>query len=164
MNRASTLQRLAGLAAVALLAAVAPACNDADDPGTAEAVILVTSVTTAGLSVSSGLDTTASIGYTLNPRNAGATTFYHDITLTSYTVEFAPAVVAPMSGVISTGFCPAGGGEGEGGACIVDLVLVPNGSKPGAGTTVVATVDIHGKDLNDNPVDFEATIPLVFTP
>jgi len=156
MNRASTLQRLAGLAAVALLAAVAPACNDADDPGTAEAVILVTSVTTGGLSVSSAVDTTASIGYTLNPRNAAATTFYHDITLTSYTVEFAPAVVAPMSGVLGTAYCS--------GACIVDLVLVPNGSKPGAGTTVVATVDIHGKDLNDNPVDFEATIPLTFAP
>jgi hypothetical protein len=156
MNRASTLQRLAGLAAVALLAAVAPACNDADDPGQAESVILVTSVTTGGLSVSSAVDTTASIGYTLNPRSTAATTFYHDITLTSYTVEFSPAVVAPMSGVLGTAYCS--------GSCFVDLVLVPNGSKPGAGTVVVANVDVHGKDLNDNPVDFEATIPLTFAP
>jgi hypothetical protein len=156
MNRASYLKRLAGLVAVALVAAVAPACNQTDDPGSAEAVVLVTSVSVAGLSVASALDTTASIGYELNPRNTGATTFYHDITLTSYTVAFNPAVVAPMSGVLPTAFCS--------GACTVDLVLVPNGSKPGAGTTVIATVDIDGKDLNDNPVSFSATVPLAFTP
>ena len=156
MNRASQLKRLAGLVAVALVAAVAPACKETDDPGQAEAVVLVTSVSVGGLSVASALDTTASIGYTLNPRNAGATTFYHDITLTSYTVEFNPAVVAPTSGVLATSFCS--------GTCTVDIVLVPNGSKPGAGTTVVATVDIDGKDLNDNPVTFSATIPLAFAP
>ena len=156
MNRASDFKRLAGLLAVALVAAVTPACNDADDPGQAEAVILVTSISTGGLSVAAAVDTTATIGYTLNPRNPGATTFYHDITLTSYTVEFAPAVVAPMSGVLSTAYCS--------GACTVDLVLVPNGSKPGAGTVVVANVDVHGKDLNDNPVNFSATVPLTFAP
>ena len=156
MNRASNLKRLAGLVAVALVAALAPACNQTDDPGSAEAVVLVTAVTPNGLSVSSGTDTTATIDYTLNPRNTGATTFYHDITLTSYTVEFNPAVVAPMSGALATAFCS--------GTCTVDLVLVPNGSKPGAGTTVIATVDVDGKDLNDNPVTFSATVPLTFTP
>lgn len=154
MNRA--LKQLAAIAAVALLLAVAPACNDTDDPGQAEAVILVTSVSTSGLSVASGTDTVADISYSLNARSAGSTTFYHDITLTSYTVEFAPAVVAPMSGILSTAYC--------GGPCTVSLVLVPNGSKPGAGTTVVATVEVDGKDINDNPVNFSATVPLTFTP
>ena len=158
MNRASDLKRLAGIAAVALLAAVAPACNEADDPQKAEAVVLVTSVATSGLSVSSATDTTASIGYMLNPRNETTTGFYHDVTLTSYTVSFNPAVVSPMSGVLSTAYCPLGG------TCTVDLVLVPNGSKPGAGTTVVATVDVDGKDVNNNSVTFSATIPLTFTP
>jgi hypothetical protein len=158
MNRASVSRQLAGLVAVALLAAVATACNDVDDPGQAESVVLVTSVSTAGLSVASATDTTATIGYTLNPRNPGATTFYHDITLTSYTVEFAPAPPAPMSGVLSTAFCQAGG------SCSVDLVLVPNGSKPGFGTTTIATVDVDGRDLNGNPITFSATIPLTFTP
>lgn len=158
MNRVSMLKRLAGIASVALLAAVAPACNSVDDPGQAESVVLVTSVSTGGLSVSAAVDTTASIGYTLNPRNDAATSFYHDITLTKYDVTFSPAVVSPMSGVLSTGYCQAGG------SCTVDLVLVPNGSKPGAGTTVVATVDVDGKDINDNPITFSATIPLTFTP
>ena len=158
MNRAAVLKQLAGLVAVVLLLAVAPACNDVDDPGQAESVVLVTSISASGLSVASGIDTTATIGYTLNPRNAAATTFYHDITLTSYTVEFAPAVVAPMSAALSTAYCIAGG------ACTVDLVLVPNGSKPGAGTTVIANVEVDGKDLNDNPVNFSATVPLTFTP
>ncbi|HKQ96263.1 MAG TPA: hypothetical protein VJV75_00160 [Candidatus Polarisedimenticolia bacterium] len=156
MNR--RLTHIAGLAAVALLLATAPACNDTDDPGQAEAVILVTSISTSGLSVASGTDTVADIGYTLNARSEGSNTFYHDITLTSYTVEFAPAVVAPMSGLIPTAFCPAGG------SCAVSLVLVPNGSKPGAGTTVVATIEVDGKDINDNPVNFTATAPLTFTP
>jgi hypothetical protein len=46
----------------------------------------------------------------------------------------------------------------------VTLTLVPNGSKPGAGTTVIASVDVEGKDVNDNPVNFSATVPLTFLP
>ena len=158
MRHASLTQRLAGAAAAVLVLATVPACNKVDNPTKGESVILVTSVTTAGLSVSSAADTTATVSYTLNPRNDTATTFYHDVTLTSYKVGFNPAVVAPMSGAISTGFCPAGG------SCSVTIVLVPNGSKPGAGTTVIADVDFDGKDVNDNPVTFNAKIPLAFTP
>lgn len=158
MNGTLDLKRLAGLAALALLLAVAPACNEHDDPGQAEAVVLVTGITTAGLSVASAVDTTASLAYTVNPRTDDATGFYHDITLTSYKVSFSPAVVAPMSGAIATGYCPAGG------SCSVVLVLVPNGSKPGAGTTVLATIDVEGHDPNNNPVNFSASVPLTFTP
>jgi hypothetical protein len=158
MSRTVHLKQLAGLAALALVLAVAPACNDNDDPGQAEGVILVTGVSTAGLSVAAAVDTTATLAYTVNPRTSTATGFYNSITLTSYTVSFSPAVVVGGSGAISTGYCPSGG------SCSVVLVLVPNGSKPGAGTTVIATVDVEGRDTNDNPANFSATVPLTFVP
>ena len=161
-----TLTRLAGLLAMSALVAAGVACNEHDDPGQAENVVLVKSITVAGDSVASGTDTTASVEFSLNPRNVGntdnpgfaATTFWHDITLTSYTVSFEPAVIAPVSGPISTGFCLAGS------SCTVDIVLVPSASKPAAGTTVVAHIDFEGRDTNDNPVNFSADAALVFIP
>jgi len=158
MRHVPFFKRLAGAAAAVLVLAAVPACNKVDNPTQGESVVLVTSVSTAGLSVSSATDTTATVDYTLNPRNDTATSFYHDVTLTSYKVSFNPPVVAPMTGAISTGFCPAGG------SCAVTIVLVPNGSKPGAGTTVVAEVDFDGRDVNNNPINFSARIPLAFTP
>ena len=158
MSRELTVNRLAGLAALALMLAVTPACNKTDKPGQAEAVVLVTSITTVGLSVSAAVSTDATLVYTLNPRSDLATTFFHSVTLTSYSVTFSPPVVAPMSGAISTGFCAVGA------TCAVTLTLVPNGSKPGAGTTVIASIDVEGKDVNDNPVNFSATVPLTFIP
>jgi hypothetical protein len=112
----------------------------------------------AGLSVASTASTDATLTYTLNPRNPLATTFFHSVTLTSYSVTFSPPVVAPMSGAISTGYCDIGA------SCAVTLTLVPNGSKPGSGTTVIASVDVEGKDVNDNPVNFSATVPMTFLP
>jgi len=158
MSRDYSVNRLAGLAALALMLAVTPACNKTDKPGQAEAVVLVTSVTPAGLSVAAAGSTDATLEYTLNPRNENATTFFHSVTLTSYSVTFSPPVVAPMSGAISTGFCDMGA------SCAVTLVLVPAGSKPGAGTTVIASIDVEGKDVNDNPVNFSAIVPLTFIP
>ena len=158
MSRTLHRKQLAGLAALALVLAVAPACNNNDDPGQAESVVLVTGVTTAGLSVAAAVDTTATVAYTVNPRTETATGFYNSITLTSYTVSFAPAVVAGGSGPISTGYCPSGG------SCSVVLVLVPDGSKPGAGTVVNATIDFEGRDPNNNPVNFSASVPLAFVP
>jgi hypothetical protein len=158
MSRALTVNRIAGLAALALTLAVTPSCNKTDKPGQAEAVVLVTGISTAGLSVASTADAEATLDYTLNPRNGSATTFFHSVTLTSYSVTFSPPVVAPMSGAISTGFCDMGA------SCAVTLVLVPNGSKPGAGTTVIASIDVEGKDVNDNPVNFEAQVALTFIP
>jgi hypothetical protein len=63
-----------------------------------------------------------------------------------------------MGGPISTGFCPAAG------SCSVVVILVPNGSKPGAGTTVVAHIAFDGRDTNDNPVNFNADVALTFIP
>jgi hypothetical protein len=158
MSRTLSVNRIAGLAALALMLAVTPACNHTDDPGQGEAVILVTSVTTAGLSVASTASTDATLTYTLNPRNALATTFFHSVTLTSYSVSFSPPVVAPTSGAISTGYCDMGA------TCAVTLTLVPNGSKPGAGTAVIASIDVEGKDVNENPVNFSATVAMTFLP
>jgi len=162
MRRDFMNNRLAALAAVALVLAAATGCNEVDDPGQAENVILVTGITTAGTSVAPGSDTTATIEYSLNPRGGSptdpATSFFHDITLTSYSVAFEPAVIAGGTGAISTGYCIAGS------SCSVTLVLVPDGSKPGAGTTVIARVEVEGRDVNENPVNFEATVPITFTP
>ena len=158
------LTRLAALLGVTAILAAGFACNQQhDDPAQAENVVLVTSITMAGTSVSSATDTTATVDFSLHPRNSnefqGATSFWHDITLTSYSVAFEPAVVAPISGPISTGFCPAGSDD-----CHVDIILVPNGSKPGAGTTVVAHIAFEGRDANDNPVNFTADAAVTFIP
>lgn len=162
-----TLTRLAGLLAMSALVVAGLGCNEHDDPGQAENVVLVKSIAIAGNSIASGTDTTALVTFSTNPRNPGnpdnpvspvPTTFWHEITLTSYTVSFEPAVIAPMSGPISTGFCPPAS------ECAVDIVLVPNGSKPGAGTTVVAHIDFEGRDVNDNPVNFSADAAIVFVP
>ena len=162
MRRDFMRNRLAALAAVALVLAAATGCNKVDDPAQAENVILVTGITTAGTSVASGTDTTATISYSLNPRGGNltdpATSFFNDITLTSYTVSFDPAVIAAGSGAIATGYCVAGS------SCSVTLVLVPSGMKPGAGTTVIAKIDIEGRDVNDNPVNFSASTPITFLP
>jgi hypothetical protein len=158
MNATVDLKRLAGLAALALVLAVAPACNEHDDPGQAESVVLVTGVTTGGLSVAAATDTTATLTYTVNPRSPGATGFYNAVTLTNYSVTFDPAGLTPVSGVISTAYCPVGG------SCSVVLTLVPLGGKPAAGTVVIATVDVDGRDTNDNPITFTAIVPLAFVP
>jgi len=87
MSRTLKRKQLAGLAALALVLAVAPACNSHDDPGDAESVVRVTSVATAGLSTAPAVDTTATISYTVNDR-AGATGPFNAITLTNYSVSF----------------------------------------------------------------------------
>jgi hypothetical protein len=43
-------------------------------------------------------------------------------------------------------------------------VLVPNGSKPGAGTSVVGKIEVEGRDVNDNPVNFTANAAITFVP
>lgn len=163
MRTELNLTRLAALLALSLVAAAGLGCNEHDDPDQAENVVLVRQITPAGTSVAAVEDTTALVEYSLVPRNDGkntalSTSFWNDITLTSYTVSFEPAVIAPMSGPISTGFCPAASD------CSVTIVLVPNGSKPAAGTTVVAHVDFEGRDTNDNPVNFSADVALIFVP
>jgi hypothetical protein len=162
-----TLTRLAGLLAMSALVVAGLGCNEHDDPGQAENVVLVKSITLAGTSVADPNATTATVEFSTNPRNPGnlenpispsPTTFWHEITLTSYTVSYEPGVIAPMSGPISTGFCPPAS------ICSVEIVLVPSGSKPAAGTTVVAHIDFEGRDVNDNPVNFSADAAIVFVP
>ena len=162
MRRDVRTNRLAALAVVTLVLAATAGCNETDDPAQAENVVLVTGITVTGASVAPGADTVANITYSLNPRGGNptdpATTFFHDVTLTSYSVAFEPAVIPSGSGAISTGYCIAGS------SCTVSLVLVPDGSKPGAGTTVIARLAVEGRDVNDNPVNFDATVSITFTP
>jgi hypothetical protein len=156
------LTRLAALLAMSAILAAGLGCNESDDPAQAENVVLVTQVTTAGTSLATLVDTTATVVYSLNPRNPNPkddpTTFWHDVTLTSYSVGFEPAPPVPMSGPISTGFCPAGG------SCSVDVILVPAANRPAANTTVVAHIAFEGRDSNDNPVNFTADVALTFIP
>jgi hypothetical protein len=160
MRTELTLARLSAALLVTVLVTVTAGCNKTDDPKAAETVVLVTGVTVAGQSVSSATDTTAHIDYTTQLRNPSPiVNFTHSVTLTSYTVGFTPPVIAPMSGAISTGYCP-----GDGGACAIDIVLVPNGSKPGAGTSVVGKIEVEGRDVNDNPVNFTANAAITFVP
>jgi hypothetical protein len=154
------LTRLAALLAMSAILAAGLGCNESDDPAQAENVVLVNQVTATGVSVGTLTDTMATVTYTLNPRNTEnpATSFFHDITLTSYSVSFEPAPPVPLSGPISTGFCPAGG------SCSVDVLLVPAANRPAANTTVVAHIAFEGRDTNDNPVNFKADAALTFIP
>jgi len=147
--------------AVALLAALSPPAVQRRRrfPAQAESVVLVTSVSTGGVERCGRRTDThrGTIGYTLNPRKHGgprrSTT---TITLTSYSVEFAPR---------------RGGADER--ACSSDGVLpvrrlVQRRPGPGAErqqsrgrvTTVVATVDVDGRDLNGNPVHLLGDHPL----
>src|SRR4029450_910075 len=81
------------------------------------------------------------------PRNPNATTFFNDVSLSSYTVGF-PALLAPVSGVVGSGFVPAGG------TATVTLVVVPGAVKFAglAGNTVNARIDVEGQDFSGHDV------------
>lgn len=146
------------LAAVALGAVIA--CNDvADNPDHSDSVIQVVSATPVS---SDPTNAAASDSTTMvlaaQPRNPGATTFFNDVTLSSYTVSFS-ALLAPVSGVIGSGFVPAGG------TATLNLVVVPGAAKFGglAGNTVNAHIEVQGEDFSGHDVSFSANVPVIFT-
>src|SRR4029450_12565968 len=100
--------RILVLASLALGAVIA--CNDvADDPDHSDSVIEVVSATPVS---SDPTNVAASDSTTMvlkaQPRNPNATTFFNDVSLSSYTVSFS-ALLAPVSGVVGSGFFPGGG-------------------------------------------------------
>ena len=149
------------LAAVALGAVIA--CNDvADNPDHSDSVIMVVSATP----VSSDPTNAAVSDFTTmtlqaQPRNPGATTFFNDVSLSTYTVGFSGGVMPPLSGVIGSGFVPAGG--------TATLVLtIVNGADKGffsgvAGNTYNAHVEVQGEDFSGHDVSFSANVPVTFT-
>jgi hypothetical protein len=150
--------RILVLASVALGAVIA--CNDvADDPDHSDSVIEVVSATPVS---SDPTNVAASDSTTMvlmaQPRNPNATTFFNDVSLSSYTVSFS-ALLAPVSGVVGSGFVPAGG------TATVTLVVVPGAVKFAglAGNTVNARIDVEGQDFSGHDVSFTANVPVTFT-
>jgi hypothetical protein len=150
--------RILVLASLALGAVIA--CNDvADDPDHSDSVIEVVSATPVS---SDPTNVAASDSTTMvlmaQPRNPNATTFFNDVSLSSYTVSFS-ALLAPVSGVVGSGFVPAGG------TATVTLVVVPGAVKFAglAGNTVNARIDVEGQDFSGHDVSFTANVPVTFT-
>jgi hypothetical protein len=150
--------RILVLASVALGAVIA--CNDvADNPDHSDSVIEVVSATPVS---SDPTNVAASDSTTMvlkaQPRNPNATTFFNDVSLSSYTVSFS-ALLAPVSGVVGSGFVPAGG------TATVTLVVVPGAVKFAglAGNTVNARIDVEGQDFSGHDVSFTANVPVTFT-
>jgi hypothetical protein len=150
--------RILVLASVALGAVIA--CNDvADDPDHSDSVIEVVSATPVS-SDPTNVATSDSTTMVLKaqPRNPNATTFFNDVSLSNYTVSFS-ALLAPVSGVVGSGFIPAGG------SATVTLVVVPGAVKFAglAGNTVNARIEVEGQDFSGHDVSFTANVPVTFT-
>jgi len=146
------------LALVALVAVIA--CNSvSNNPDRSDVLVEVVS---APLVSSDPTNTAVSDSATITvlsvPRNPGATTVFNDVTFTDYRVEYS-ALMAPLSGVITSGFLPAGG------TGTLSLIVVPGALKQGgwAGSTITARITVHGKDLSDHDVQFTATTAITFT-
>jgi hypothetical protein len=146
------------LALVALVAVIA--CNSvSNNPDRSDVLI---EVVAAPLVSSDPTNTAVSDSATITvqsvPRNPGATTVFNDVTFTDYRVEYS-ALMAPLSGVITTGFLPAGG------TATLTLIVVPGALKQGgwAGSTITARITVHGKDMSDHDVQFTATTAITFT-
>jgi len=145
------------LASVALGAVIA--CNDvAHNPDHSDSVIEVVSATPVSSDPTNPVDDSTTMVLRAQPRNPSATTFFNDVTLTSYTVTYS-ALLAPASGVVGAGFVPAGG------SATVTLVVVSGAAKFAglAGNTVIARVDVKGKDFSNHDVNFSANVPITFT-
>ena len=142
------------------------ACNDiGNDGNNAEVVVVVSSITPAGLSVAGGGDTTVTLGLTLKDRTSGfASSFFNNVTFVSYQVSFVnlsggtvPASILPSP--INSGYSALGS------TASLVLILIPAASpKPAAGDVVVASVNVDGQDLQGRPFSFTADVGLQFTP
>jgi hypothetical protein len=146
------------LASIALGAVIA--CNNvADNPTHSDSVIQVMSASPVSSDPSNAAvsDTTTMV-LQAQPRNPGATTFFNDVTLTKYTVTFS-ALLAPVSGLVGSGFVPAGG------SATLTLVVVPGSAKSAglAGNTINAKIAVEGQDFSGHNVSFSASVPVTFT-
>jgi hypothetical protein len=145
------------LASVALGAVIA--CNDvAHNPDASDSVIEVMSATPVSSDPTNPVDDSTTMLLKAQPRNPNATTFFNDVTLTDYTVTFS-ALLAPISGLVGSGFIPAGG------SASLTLVVVPGSAKFAglAGNSVTARIDVQGKDFSNHDVSFSAFVPVTFT-
>ena len=146
------------LASLALGAVIA--CNDvANNPDNSDSVIEVLSATPVSSDpTNAAVSDSTTMVLQAQPRNPQATTFFNDVTLSSYTVTFS-ALLAPVSGVVGAGFVPAGS------SATVTLQVVPGAVKFAglAGNTVIARLDVQGQDFSGHDVSFSANVPVTFT-
>jgi len=146
------------LAAVALGAVVA--CNNvADNPDHSDSVIQVVSATPVSSDpTNAAVSDSTTMVLMAQPRNPNATSFFNDVTLSTYKVGYS-ALLAPISGVIGSGFVPAGG------TATLNLVVVSGATKFGglAGNTINAHIEVKGQDFSGHDVSFSANVPVTFT-
>ncbi len=149
---------LASVLALVALAAVVACNNVADNPGNSDTFVEVLSATPV---TSNTTATTVSDSTTLSlqaqPRNPNATTFFNDVTFTSYDLAYS-SLLTSVSGLPTTGVLPAGGSTS------LTLVVVPAASKMGslAGNTISVAITVHGKDASGHSVSFTAGTTITF--
>jgi len=160
MRNLTPYHRLAGLAVGVLLLA-ATSCNHVgDDPGDAEAVIQVTGVSTSGTSLAAAEDTKATITFSVFDRNGSSTNFVNNVTFDSFSVTFTPTAVVPdLVGSANGVYFPIGSSGNS-----MTFGLVPQGSRPAAGTVLLADIQVEGHDQLNRSVNFDVTVSLSFTP
>lgn len=163
--RSMRTKSLIALSAALALVLLGSGCNDVGEDGnSAEVAVLVKSVATAGLSVSLGGDTTATLTLSLNDRTGGsAGSFFNSVTFIAYQAAFTNLsgglVPASISGPINSGYTSLGD------TALLTLVLIPAAApKPAAGDVVVASVKVTGEDYLGRPFSFTTDVALQFIP
>jgi len=146
------------LALVTLVAVIA--CNQVgNNPDHSDTIIEVLDVTPVNSNpAATTVDDSTTIKLKAVPRNDLATTFFNDVTFTTYDVGYS-ALLAPVSGTITTGYIPSGS------TATLVLVVVPGAAKMGgfAGNVIRAHITVHGKDMSDRDLSFTADTTINFT-
>ncbi len=150
---------LASVLALVALAAVIACNNVADNPGNSDTYVQVLSVTNPVVSniAATTVDDAATLSLQAQPRNPGATTFFNDVTFTSYDLAYS-SLLTSVSGLPASGVLPAGGSTS------LILVVVPAASKMGslAGNSISVAITVHGKDASGHNVSFSTGTVIKF--
>jgi len=136
------------------------ACSQVgNNPDRSDTVIEVLSVTDVNSDpTATTVDDSTTITLKALPRNEQATTFFNDVTFSSFDIGYS-GDLASNSGVITTGYIPSGS------TATLTLVVVRGEPKdPGwAGDVIKAHITVHRKDLSDHDVSFTADTTIKFT-
>ena len=162
MRNAFLSNRFAAVAAVFLMLAATPACNDFDEPEDAEAVVTISATALSGISLLAAMeDVAVKLTLNLTARGGAAPSPFNDVIFTNFDVTFNVNPPSNGAGLISTAACPIGG------TCELTLVLITAAEKTGsgfaAGDTFFASVHVEGADLNGNTISFDALVPITLT-
>jgi hypothetical protein len=150
---------LAAVLALVALAAVIACGEVGNNPDNSDTVIEVLSTTPVSSDpTNTAVSDTTTIMLKAQPRNENATTFFNDVTFTDFEVSYS-ALLPAGGGTITTGFIPSGS------TASLTVEVVPGAAKAGgfAGSTIVARVTVHGKDMSNHNLSFTATTTIAFT-